>query len=59
MLQRDGPDLLGTTTLGAVVPASDRCDCDGHRPEASVSMIRSIDQVEVNRSGEGKAPTAR
>lgn len=41
MLLRDGPDLLGASSLDAVAQALESCDCDGHQQDAAVSLLRS------------------
>jgi len=47
-LLRDGPDLLGAASLDAVPQAAECCDCDVHRRDAALSLIRGMDVAVSN-----------
>jgi hypothetical protein len=54
MLQRDGPDLLGATSLDGVVPAVEGCDCDLHWRATAASAINSNDVAQDRFSRRSK-----
>lgn len=56
MLRRDGPDLLGTTSLDAIAQTAERCDCDVHRSETAVLMTRSTEEGHDKRNPSESEP---